>query len=68
MLRYKVTGMSCGHCVNRITKAIQTHYPSAKVAVDLDKQTVEVSKKEDLVRVRGLITDAGYEVQESKLV
>ena len=68
MLRYKVTGMSCGHCVNQITKAIQTHYPSANVMVNLNEQTVEVSKDEDLAKVAGLIAEAGYEVQESKFV
>lgn len=68
MLLYKVTGMSCGHCVNQITKAIQAHYPSAQVRVNLNEQTVEVSKKEDLARVGDLIADAGYTVIDSKLV
>ena len=67
MLRYKVTGMSCGHCVNRITKAIQTHYPSAQVVVNLDEQQVDVLKVEDLAHVAELINDAGYEVKDSKL-
>lgn len=68
MLRYTVTGMSCGHCVNQITKAIRTHYPEAEVKVNLTEQTVEVSKNEDLSEVAGLIIGAGYEVQDRNLV
>ncbi len=68
MLRYKVTGMSCGHCVSKITKAIQTHYPLAKVVVNLAEQQVDVLKVEDLAHVAELINDAGYEVKDSKLV
>ncbi|PTT89539.1 copper resistance protein CopZ, partial [Pseudomonas sp. HMWF005] len=32
---FNVQGMSCGHCVNAITRAVQAKDPAASVRVDL---------------------------------
>lgn len=36
MQEFKVTGMTCGHCVRAVTDAVRSVDPSAAVAVDLD--------------------------------
>lgn len=35
MQQFKVSGMSCGHCVRAITQAIQALEQTARVEVDL---------------------------------
>lgn len=36
MQEFKVTGMTCGHCVRAVTDAVRSVDPGAAVAVDLD--------------------------------
>lgn len=40
MFTLKVSGMTCGGCINAVIRAIQSQDPSAKVRTDLDAQTV----------------------------
>lgn len=60
MFEFDVAGMSCGHCVGRVTEAIRQADPAARVEVDLatGKVRVETSRNRETV-VRAL-TDAGY--------
>ena len=62
----KVTGMSCGMCVQHVTKALQD-VPGVKLAaVDLISERATV-KHEDGASSQAMIkavTNAGYEVQE----
>ena len=34
--------MTCGGCINAITRAVNSHDPQAKVAADLTLQTVSI--------------------------
>ena len=63
MLRYKVSGMNCGHCVKKVTSAITAVVPDAKVEVDLKAGEVSVEGTEDSARVLTAIADAGYGVE-----
>jgi len=42
MLTFEVEDMTCGHCVNAITKAVNSLDPQAQVQVDLTTHRVEV--------------------------
>lgn len=61
----KVDGMTCGHCVETVSKAVSSIPGVSKVDVDLQKKSVTVDFDEgetDLADIKSKITDAGYEV------
>lgn len=60
MLRYTVDDMTCGHCVQSVTKAVAAIDPAATVAIDLPTKRVEVSTTADGDVVAGAIREAGY--------
>ena len=59
-LKFKVDDMTCGHCAQTITKAIQKVIPAAKVHADPASKLVSVSGASDLAAVKALITKAGF--------
>jgi copper chaperone len=62
MLSLKVSGMTCGGCINAVTRAIQAEDPQAKVLADLATQTVELETSLSSEIASQLITDAGFPV------
>ncbi len=62
MLRFQVEGMSCGHCVAAITKAVQAVDAKAQVQVDLAAKSVSVEGSDLRAAIVTAIADAGYEV------
>lgn len=62
MLTLKVSGMTCGGCINAVTRAIQDQDPQAKVQVDLASQTVKLETTLSEAQAGQLITDAGFPV------
>ncbi len=56
----KVSGMSCGHCVRAITRAVQSADAAAEVQVDLDSAEVRVASQLSLERLLAIIRDEGY--------
>ena len=63
MLRFKVGGMSCGHCVQAVTKAVKAVDGQASVDVDLARGEVAVDSSADAARIARAIEAAGYEVR-----
>lgn len=61
--KYQVDGMSCGHCVQAVTKAIVSRDPAAKVEVDLSAGTVTVDARLDDATVIAALDDAGYDAE-----
>ncbi|OJW18626.1 MAG: hypothetical protein BGO51_25835 [Rhodospirillales bacterium 69-11] len=61
MLRLKVNGMTCDHCVRAVETAVGAAAPGARVQVDLSKGEVTVDGKADPRKVQDAIIDAGYE-------
>lgn len=57
-----VEGMSCGHCVSRVTKTVQALDEHAKVEVDLATKKVRIDSRADLDRIAAAIDEAGYPV------
>jgi copper chaperone len=62
MLTLKVSGMTCGGCINAVTRAVQSQDPQAKVQVDLAAQTVSLETSLTPAQASQLITDAGFPV------
>lgn len=60
MQQFKVSGMSCGHCVAAVTRAIQTLDQSAQVEVDLAEGLVRVESVVDGERILSAIAQQGY--------
>lgn len=59
----KVSGMSCGHCVGAITRAVQAGDPAAEVQVDLAAGEVRVASRQSLEALLQAIRDQGYEAE-----
>ncbi len=62
MLSLKVSGMTCGGCINAVTRAVQSQDPSAKVQVDLVTQIVSLDTSLTEADASRLITEAGFPV------
>lgn len=60
MLEFNVQGMSCGHCVGRVTAAIRQVDSSAGVAVDLTKGHITVTTERERAPFVAALADAGY--------
>ena len=60
---YKVTKMSCGHCVRTVTEAVHGVDASARVDVDLKAGEVRVESGVEgaAVRIAQAIGAAGYD-------
>lgn len=60
-----VEGMSCGHCINAITNALDELEGVQTVAVDLDNKTVTVEydlREYLLEKIKLEIAEQGYEI------
>ncbi|MFC5512752.1 heavy metal translocating P-type ATPase [Massilia jejuensis] len=62
MLELTVEGMSCGHCVARVTKTVQALDPAAQVQIDLATKNVRIDSSAGLERIAAAIDAAGYPV------
>ena len=63
-IRFPVAGMTCGSCVNRITRALRKVDGVTKVAVDLRRETATVRREPGLASNAALaaaVDGAGYE-------
>uniref|UniRef100_UPI0033415D42 heavy-metal-associated domain-containing protein n=1 Tax=Castellaniella defragrans TaxID=75697 RepID=UPI0033415D42 len=58
-----VSDMTCGHCVQTITRAVQEHCPGAQVQADLDTRRVVVEGAGSAAGIEAVIREAGYEVR-----
>ena len=61
----KVEGMSCGHCVGRVQKALDAAPGVIEATVDLESGTAEVrfDNGTNAVALAEVITEAGYPAQ-----
>ena len=51
MLRFKVSGMSCGHCAGTVTKAVKGVDQTASVEIDLQAGAVTVHSGADAAKL-----------------
>ncbi|MBU3579653.1 heavy-metal-associated domain-containing protein [Polynucleobacter sp. 73C-SIWE] len=64
MLSLKVSGMTCGGCINAVTRAIQAQDPQAKVKADLASQVVDLETSLSAAQASQIIADAGFPVTQ----
>ena len=62
MYELTVEGMSCGHCVDRVTKTVQGLDAHAKVEIDLPTGKVRIDSRAGLEQIAAAIDEAGYPV------
>jgi copper chaperone len=60
MIELRVEGMTCGHCVNAVTRAVKTVDPEANVQVDLGTGRVQVDGRSSADALGKAIAEAGY--------
>lgn len=60
MIELRVEGMTCGHCVSAVTRAVKAVDPEAQVQVDLGAGTVRVEGGSSADALGKAIADAGY--------
>lgn len=61
-MKFTVSGMTCGGCINAITRAIQLEDSQAKVQVDLVTQTIKLETHLTANEAQRLIEGAGFPV------
>lgn len=62
MYELQVEGMSCNHCINAVTQAVQDVDPSATVNVVLAEQKVSIASGANIERIKSAVEEAGYPV------
>ena len=66
MQSFKVTGMTCGHCVRAVTEAVRSVDPSAAVEVDLNAGRVTVRDgTASASRIAEAIVAEGYTAEQT---
>ena len=61
MQRFRVSGMTCGHCVRAVTNAVKNVDAAAVVEVDLEKKQVTVhGESAPAGRLAAAIAAEGY--------
>ncbi|HEV7368306.1 heavy-metal-associated domain-containing protein [Arenibaculum sp.] len=63
MLKLKVDGMTCGHCAQTVTRAVEAVPAVERALVDLKAGEVSVEGDAEETAVRRAIEDAGYDVR-----
>jgi copper chaperone len=65
MVQLHVDGMSCGHCIAAVTKAVQALDAAAQLEIDLSAHSVRVDSSASIKQIVAAIEDAGYSVTSS---
>lgn len=60
MIELRVEGMTCGHCVSAVTRAVKAVEPEANVEVDLGTGRVRVDGRSSADALGKAIAEAGY--------
>ena len=63
MISLKVHGMTCGGCVSRVKRAVNSLDQSANVQIDLKSGQVEVQSSYPANEIVNIIQKLGYEVE-----
>ena len=60
---FSVQGMTCGHCVKAVTRAVQEQDAAAKVEIDLAARQVRVQSELGQEQILRAIRDEGYQAE-----
>lgn len=64
MQTYKVSGMTCGHCAQTVTGAVEALPSVERALVDLELGELTVEGKADEQAIHQAVEKAGYRVEE----
>ena len=61
---YRVTGMTCGHCVAAVTREVESLEPVTDVRVELESGDVTVTSERPLTdeEIAAAVDEAGYQL------
>ena len=59
-MEFNIQSMSCGGCVNGVTRTVKQLDPQAEVQVDLASKKVTVQTTQDRQTLAAALTEAGY--------
>ncbi len=59
---FTVTGMTCGHCEQAVTRAVHSVDPQARVHIDRAFNQVQVESAQPHHAIASAIAEAGYTV------
>ncbi|MGH8379739.1 heavy-metal-associated domain-containing protein [Pseudomonas sp.] len=60
---FNVQGMTCGHCVKAVTRAVQAQDAAAVIEVDLGEKQVKVQSSLQAPEILQLIREEGYQAE-----
>ena len=60
---FNVQGMTCGHCVKAVTRAVKEQDAAAKVEIDLAAKQVRVQSELAPEQILTAIRDEGYQAE-----
>jgi copper chaperone len=60
MIEFQIPAMSCNHCAQAITQAVQAADPAAELNFDLPSKRVSVQSTADRQALVEQLTEAGY--------
>ena len=64
MRTFKVTGMTCGHCAQTVTGAVEALPSVERALVDLELGELTVEGEADEQAIQQAVKQAGYQVEE----
>ncbi|MBI1892471.1 MAG: heavy-metal-associated domain-containing protein [Burkholderiales bacterium] len=64
MYELQVEGMSCNHCVSKVTRSIKKIDADANVNIQLASQKVSVESTADVEDIASALAEAGYPVKD----
>lgn len=64
MQQYKVSGMTCGHCAQSVTREVENLSAVERALVDLARGELTVEGDADEQAIRDAVAQAGYSVEE----
>jgi copper chaperone CopZ len=65
MYELQIEGMTCNHCISKVTRSLKQVDPAAKINVDLAAHRVRVESHADLEEITDALAEAGYPATNS---
>ena len=65
MIKLEIKGMSCGHCVGAVTRALEGVAGVESVEVDLERAEARVEGRADAAALIAAVVDEGYEASSA---
>jgi copper chaperone len=64
MIELTLPDMTCGHCVQTVTKTVQRIDPAARISTDLGTHNVRIEAQAPRERIVAALAAEGYPAQE----